>query len=108
VCMCVHVCMHIYYVYIHAYGYIDVAIANMFIVYGMRGGGRGGARILRNSGYRWAEALPWELAFTQYCYYQYGMVHGIQKGDRRGARILLNSRAIVLQQCGQYRWAGRI
>jgi len=44
------------------------------------------------------------LAFTRCCYYQYCMVYGMQRGGRRGARILPNSRAIVLQQCGQCRW----
>jgi len=45
------------------------------------------------------------LAFTRYCYYQYCKVYGIQKGGRGEGRILLNSRATVLQQCGQCRRA---
>jgi len=47
-----------------------------------------------------------ELAFTQYCYYQYCMVHSIQTRVRRGGRILPNNRALVLHQGGQCRWAG--
>ena len=35
------------------------------------------------------------------------MVSSIQKGDR-GGRILLNSRAVILQQCGQCRRIGRM
>jgi len=46
-----------------------------------------------------------ELALTRYCYYQYCMVYSVQTGGRKGSRILPNSRAIVLQQCGQCRWA---
>jgi len=46
------------------------------------------------------------LAFTRYCYYQYGMVYSIQTGVRKGSRILPNNRAIVLHQGGQCRWAG--
>ena len=49
-----------------------------------------------------------DLAFTRYCYYQYCMVYGTPKGGRGGGRILPNSRAIVLQQCGQCRRAGRM
>ena len=48
-----------------------------------------------------------ELGFTRYCYYQYGMVHGIHKGVRVGGRILPNSRAMLLQQCGQCSRAGK-
>ena len=48
------------------------------------------------------------LTFTRYCYYQYCMVCGIQKGGRGGGRILPNGRAILLQQCGQCRRAGRM
>ena len=46
-----------------------------------------------------------DLAFTRYCYYQYCMAYGIHTGGRRGGPILLNSRAIVLHQGGQCRWA---
>jgi len=48
------------------------------------------------------------LAFTLYCYYQYCMVYDIQKGGSRWGRVLPKSRAIVLQQCGQCKRAGRI
>jgi len=39
-----------------------------------------------------------------------GKVYGIcmHKGGRVGGRILPDNRAIVLQQCGQCRWAGGI
>jgi len=46
------------------------------------------------------------LAFTRYCYTRYCMVYGIQTGGRGGgSRILRDSRAIVLQQFEQCRWA---
>jgi len=34
------------------------------------------------------------------------MVYGIHKGGPVGSRILPNTRAIVLQQCGDWKWAG--
>jgi len=46
------------------------------------------------------------LAFTGYCYYQYCLVYGIQKRGRGGGLPLRRSRAILLQQCGNYRWGG--
>jgi len=45
------------------------------------------------------------LAFIRYCDYQSCMVYGIQTACREGGRILPNSRAIVLHQGGQCRWA---
>jgi len=36
------------------------------------------------------------------------MVYSIHKGGQGGGRILPNSRAVVLQQCGQCRWAGGV
>jgi len=36
------------------------------------------------------------------------MVYGMKTGGRRGGRILPGSRAIVLHQGGQCRWAGGI
>ena len=48
------------------------------------------------------------LAFTRYCHCQYCTVYGIHRGGWVGGRILPNSRAIVLQQCGQCRRAGRM
>jgi len=39
---------------------------------------------------------------------QYCIVYGIQKGGRGGNHILPDSHAIVLQQCGQCRRAGRM
>ena len=47
------------------------------------------------------------LAFTRYCYHQSCMAHGIQK-EVEGGHIRPNSRAIVLQQCGQCSRAGRM
>jgi len=48
------------------------------------------------------------LAFTRYCHCQYCMVCGMHNEGQVGGRILPNSRAIVLQQCGQCRRAGRL
>jgi len=45
------------------------------------------------------------LTFTRYCYYQYFMVYGIKTGGRTEGRILPNSRATVLHEGGQCRWA---
>jgi len=47
------------------------------------------------------------LAFTRCFHSQCCMVYGIHKGVRVGGCILPNRRAIVLQQCGQCRRAGR-
>jgi len=49
------------------------------------------------------------LTFTRYCYWQWCMVYGIQKrgqGGGGGGRMVFNSRAIVLQRCGQCSWVG--
>jgi len=48
--------------------------------------------------------LGTNLAFTQYCYYQYCMVYSTQTGGRKGSLILSKTRAIVLHHGGQCRW----
>jgi len=52
--------------------------------------------------------LSCTLAFTRYCYYQYCMVYGIHTRGRRGGRILPNSRAVILHQGRQCRWARKM
>ena len=49
-----------------------------------------------------------KLAFTRYRHCQCCMVYGMHKGVRVWACIFPNRRAIVLQQCGQCRRAGRM
>jgi len=48
------------------------------------------------------------LVFTPDCHCQYCVVYGIHKRGWVSGCILPNSRAIVLQQCGQCRRAGRM
>ena len=46
--------------------------------------------------------------YTRYCIANIVQCMSYEKGGRRGGHILPNSRAIILQQCGQCRRAGRM
>ena len=90
----IHLYIYVYiYIYIHTYTYVDIYI---YIYVGMHTYehsvvGSIGAVDININIHRVNPRAPLKpsclimrrnLAFTRYCYYQYGMVYGIQKGGR--------------------------